>query len=56
MKSLPRTKLLEIYSKIGVRNISGSVQQELSEVDAVNLKQLKPKEVSEVLVFYTDFS
>uniref|UniRef100_A0A164UPD0 Uncharacterized protein n=1 Tax=Daucus carota subsp. sativus TaxID=79200 RepID=A0A164UPD0_DAUCS len=45
MKSLPRTKLLEIYSKIGVRNISESVQQELSEVDAVNLKQLKPKEV-----------
>ncbi|KAL1810439.1 hypothetical protein ACET3Z_027429 [Daucus carota] len=45
MKSLPRTKLLEIYSKIGVRNISESVQQELSEVDAVNLKQLEPKEV-----------
>ena len=45
MKSLPRTKLLEIYSKIGVRSIPESVKQRLSEVDAVNLKQLQPKEV-----------
>ncbi|KAK1363219.1 ATP/DNA-binding protein [Heracleum sosnowskyi] len=44
MKSLPRTKLLEIYSKIGVRNIFKSVKQEFSAVDAVNLKQLDPKE------------
>ncbi|KAK1363302.1 Histidine kinase-like ATPase, C-terminal domain containing protein [Heracleum sosnowskyi] len=45
MRSLPRTKLLEIYSKIGVRNISESVKQELSLVDTVNLKQLNPKEL-----------
>ncbi|KAL8118501.1 uncharacterized protein LOC141723799 [Apium graveolens] len=44
INSLPRTKLLEIYSKIGVRNISKSVKQELSAVDVVNLKQLNPRE------------
>nr|XP_017217484.1 PREDICTED: uncharacterized protein LOC108195062 [Daucus carota subsp. sativus] len=45
MKSLPRTRLLEIYSKIGVRNISESVQQKLSEVDTISLRQLNPKEL-----------
>nr|XP_017217487.1 PREDICTED: uncharacterized protein LOC108195066 [Daucus carota subsp. sativus] len=45
MKSLPRTKLLEIYSKIGVRNISESVQHKLSAVDTVSLKQLNPREI-----------
>lgn len=44
LKSLPRTKLLEIYSKIGVRSISKSVKQELSAVDTVSLKQLNPRE------------
>ncbi|KAM7480785.1 hypothetical protein LguiB_005368 [Lonicera macranthoides] len=43
--SLPRVKLLEIYSKIGVRNLSECVQKELSTVDSAGQKQVNPQEV-----------
>ncbi|KAM7480796.1 hypothetical protein LguiB_005379 [Lonicera macranthoides] len=43
--SLPRFKLLEIYSKIGVRNLSECVQKELSTVDSAGQKQVNPQEV-----------
>ncbi|KAB5525185.1 hypothetical protein DKX38_022934 [Salix brachista] len=43
MPSLPRSKLLEIYRKIGVRTISESAQkEELSLADRVKLKPLNP--------------
>lgn len=43
---LPRRKLLEIYRKIGVRNISESVQkQEISLLVGMQLKPVNPKEV-----------
>ncbi|CAK7336788.1 unnamed protein product [Dovyalis caffra] len=42
--SLPRSKLLEIYSKIGVRTISESAQkEELSLTDGVKLKRVNPR-------------
>ncbi|KAK9190781.1 hypothetical protein WN943_019391 [Citrus x changshan-huyou] len=42
---LPRTMLLELYRKIGVRTISDSVQkEELSLGDGVGLKQLNQKD------------
>ncbi|KAK4849791.1 hypothetical protein QYF36_000812 [Acer negundo] len=45
LPALPRTKLLEIFSKIGVRTISESVQkQELSLEEGVEFKQVKPKD------------
>ncbi|TXG65723.1 hypothetical protein EZV62_006998 [Acer yangbiense] len=44
--ALPRTKLLEIFSKIGVRTISESVQkQELSLEEGVEFKQVKPRDI-----------
>jgi hypothetical protein len=46
LPSLPRTKLLEIYRKIGVPTISESVQKEESSlVDVAHLNQVNPKEV-----------
>jgi hypothetical protein len=46
LPSLPRTKLLEIYMKIGVRKISESVQMEESSlVDVAHLNQVNPMEV-----------
>ncbi|KAH8486640.1 hypothetical protein H0E87_025595 [Populus deltoides] len=43
LPSLPRSKLLEIYRKIGVRTISESAQkEELSLADGVKLKPLNP--------------
>ncbi|KAA8542076.1 hypothetical protein F0562_023228 [Nyssa sinensis] len=48
LPSLPRTKLLEIYSKIGVRTISESVQKE--EASVINGVGLKPVNPSEILI------
>ncbi|KAK1567098.1 hypothetical protein Q3G72_008152 [Acer saccharum] len=46
LPALPRTKLLEIFSKIGVRTISKSVQkQELSLEEGVEFKQVKPRDI-----------
>ncbi|KAK3183205.1 hypothetical protein Dsin_030491 [Dipteronia sinensis] len=46
LPALPRTKLLEIFSKIGVRTISESVQkQELSVEEGVEFKQVKPRDI-----------
>ena len=46
LPALPRTKLLEIFSKIGVRTISESVQkQELSLEEGVEFKQVKPRDI-----------
>ena len=45
MPSLPPTKLLEIYRKIGARTISESVQkEESSSVDVAKLNQVNRKE------------
>ena len=45
MPSLPPTKLLEIYRKIGVCTISESVhKEESSSVDVAKLNQMNPKE------------
>lgn len=45
LPSLPRQKLLEIYSKIGVRNLSESVLKKgLSSVNCDGLEQVQPKE------------
>ncbi|KAL4634563.1 hypothetical protein ACB092_04G209000 [Castanea dentata] len=45
MPSLPPTKLLEIYRKVGVRTISESVQkEESSSVDVAKLNPVNPKE------------
>ncbi|XP_052175341.1 uncharacterized protein LOC127790096 isoform X2 [Diospyros lotus] len=44
--SLPRFKLLEVYSKIGVRNLSESVQkEEMSITDGAGLQQVSPREI-----------
>ncbi|KAL3571318.1 hypothetical protein D5086_028567 [Populus alba] len=44
LPSLPRSKLLEIYRKIGVRTISESARkEELSLADGVKLKPLNPR-------------
>ncbi|XP_035549983.1 uncharacterized protein LOC108983697 [Juglans regia] len=44
--SLPRTKLLEMYRKIGVRTISESVKkEEASIVDVAQLNQVNPKDI-----------
>jgi hypothetical protein len=46
LPSLPRTKLLEIYRKIGVRTISESVQKEESSlVDVAHLNEVNPMEI-----------
>ncbi|XP_059640868.1 uncharacterized protein LOC132283016 [Cornus florida] len=45
LPSLPRSKLLEIYIKIGVRTISEAVTKELSVLDVLELKQVNPSEV-----------
>ncbi|KAB1210016.1 hypothetical protein CJ030_MR6G023565 [Morella rubra] len=46
LPSLPRTKLLEIYRKIGVRTISESVErEEASVVDVAELNQVNLKEI-----------
>ncbi|KAH0688120.1 hypothetical protein KY284_018673 [Solanum tuberosum] len=46
LPSLPRQELLEIYSKIGVRNLSESVlKKSLSSVNCDGLKQVQPKEI-----------
>ncbi|KAL2539645.1 DNA binding [Abeliophyllum distichum] len=46
LQSLPRKKLLDIYSKIGVRNLSASVQKsEQSAIDGIVPMQVNPKEV-----------
>ncbi|KAB1219236.1 hypothetical protein CJ030_MR3G001281 [Morella rubra] len=46
LPSLPRTKLLEIYRKIGVRTISESVEREkASVVDIAKLNQVNLKEI-----------
>ncbi|PSR95961.1 Sacsin like [Actinidia chinensis var. chinensis] len=43
---LPRFKLLEVYRKIGVRNISESVKkEEISVTECVGLNQVSPMEV-----------
>uniref|UniRef100_A0A2N9J067 Sacsin/Nov domain-containing protein n=1 Tax=Fagus sylvatica TaxID=28930 RepID=A0A2N9J067_FAGSY len=45
LPSLPQTKLLEIYRKIGVRTISESVEkEESSSVDVSQINQVNPKE------------
>uniref|UniRef100_A0A2N9J2L5 Sacsin/Nov domain-containing protein n=1 Tax=Fagus sylvatica TaxID=28930 RepID=A0A2N9J2L5_FAGSY len=45
LPSLPQTKLLEIYRKIGVRTISESVEkEESSSVDVAQLNEVNPKE------------
>ena len=45
MPSLPPTKLLEIYRKIGVHTITESVQkEESSSVHVAKLNQVNPKE------------
>ncbi|XP_059440914.1 uncharacterized protein LOC132173427 [Corylus avellana] len=45
LPSLPRTKLLEIYTKIGVRTISESVQKEESSlVGVAHLNEVNPME------------
>ncbi|XP_052175449.1 uncharacterized protein LOC127790189 [Diospyros lotus] len=44
--SLPRFKLLEVYSKIGVRNLSESVQkEEMSITDGAGLQRVSPREI-----------
>ncbi|KAJ6418035.1 hypothetical protein OIU84_001426 [Salix udensis] len=44
--SLPRTSLLDVYKKIGVRTISESVQkEELSLADGVELRQMNSRDV-----------
>ncbi|KAG6672488.1 hypothetical protein I3842_16G059700 [Carya illinoinensis] len=44
--SLPRTKLLEMYRKIGVRTISESIKkEEASMVDVAQLNQVNPKDI-----------
>ncbi|XP_059444849.1 uncharacterized protein LOC132176607 isoform X3 [Corylus avellana] len=46
LPSLPRTKFLEIYRKIGVRTISESVQKEESSlVDVSHLNEVNPMEI-----------
>lgn len=46
LPSLPRQKLLEIYGKIGVRNLSDSVLKKgLSSVNCDGLEQVRPKEI-----------
>ncbi|KAK0584559.1 hypothetical protein LWI29_015151 [Acer saccharum] len=46
LPALPRTKLLEIFSKIGVRTISESVEkQELPLEEGVEFKQVKPRDI-----------
>jgi hypothetical protein len=46
LPSLPRTKLFEIYRKIGIRTISESVQkEESSSPDIAHLNQVNPKEI-----------
>ncbi|WMV20982.1 hypothetical protein MTR67_014367 [Solanum verrucosum] len=46
LQSLPRQELLEIYSKIGVRNLSESVlKKSLSSVNCDGLEQMQPKEI-----------
>ncbi|CAL5348684.1 unnamed protein product [Camellia sinensis] len=47
LPSLPRFMLLEIYSKIGVRNISESVLKEVSTMDGDGLEQVN---LSEILI------
>ncbi|KAL7195243.1 hypothetical protein ACSBR1_035474 [Camellia fascicularis] len=45
MPSLPQSKVLEIYSKIGVRSISESLQkEEMSIMDGVGLNLVNPRE------------
>ncbi|CAK9330329.1 unnamed protein product [Citrullus colocynthis] len=45
--SLSRTRLLEVYKNIGVRNISEFVQPgESAVVDGINLKQVNPTDIS----------
>jgi sacsin len=44
LPSLPRTRLLDVYRKIGVRTISESVQkEELSLADGVEFSQMNPR-------------
>ncbi|KAH7854098.1 hypothetical protein Vadar_010117 [Vaccinium darrowii] len=46
LPSLPRSKLLEVYTKIGVRNISESARKEESIIDGVGgLKEVNPREI-----------
>ncbi|KAL5791557.1 hypothetical protein ACOSP7_000151 [Xanthoceras sorbifolium] len=46
LPALPRTKLLEIFSKVGVRTISESVQkQELSLEEGVKFKEVKERDI-----------
>ncbi|KAF5957281.1 hypothetical protein HYC85_004506 [Camellia sinensis] len=45
LPSLPRFMLLEIYSKIGVRNISESVLKEVFTMDGDGLEQVNPSEI-----------
>ncbi|CAK9161863.1 unnamed protein product, partial [Ilex paraguariensis] len=40
LQSLPRTRLLEIYGKIGVQTLSGSVEKELSDLEDVGLEEV----------------
>lgn len=45
--SLPRTRLLEVYKNIGVRNISESVQRvEAAIGDGIGLKHVNPNDIS----------
>ncbi|XP_028082517.1 uncharacterized protein LOC114283846 [Camellia sinensis] len=45
LPSFPRFMLLEIYSKIGVRNISESVLKEVSTMDGDGLEKVNPSEI-----------
>ncbi|KAL5791559.1 hypothetical protein ACOSP7_000153 [Xanthoceras sorbifolium] len=46
LPALPRTKLLEIFSEVGVRTISESVQkQELSLEEGVKFKEVKQRDI-----------
>ncbi|PWA59580.1 DNA binding,ATP binding protein [Artemisia annua] len=44
LKSLTRTKLMNIYRKLGVRTLSESVRKIMSDVDHVKLERVNPKE------------
>lgn len=45
LKPVPRKKLLEIYSKIGVRTLSESLQKEVPAMNGAGLEQLNSKEI-----------
>ncbi|KAI9152784.1 hypothetical protein LWI28_001114 [Acer negundo] len=45
LPALPRPKLLEIFSKIGVRTISESVEKQELSLEGVEFKQVKPRDM-----------